>query len=116
MRAILQTLGRNIRNIRKEIGCTQQTLGERAGICSKFISELERGKRNPSYIVLYKIAGALEKEVSDLLSIDKMPSEKAIHIERIVGLLKDRDASDIGNIVEGLELLLDMRTQKGNGN
>jgi transcriptional regulator with XRE-family HTH domain len=51
--------GSRIRQRRSEIGMTQQELAQLADISTGFISEIEKGKRNPSGRVLLRIAGAL---------------------------------------------------------
>jgi transcriptional regulator with XRE-family HTH domain len=49
-------LGRRIRALRRLRGLTQEQLGERSGVSAKYISELERGVRNPSLETLVKVA------------------------------------------------------------
>lgn len=109
---ILRDLGINIRNIRKQVGFTQQRLSEHSKICSKFLSELENGRRNVSYCVLCRIASALGKNVSELLNADPEPSEKVVYLERIFTLVKDKDATTICDIAEGLELILNGREKE----
>lgn len=54
-----QSTGPRIRQRRIEIGLTQQTLAQLADISVGFVSEIEKGKRNPSGRVLLRIASAL---------------------------------------------------------
>ena len=44
----LKDLGKSIKKLRKQSGMTQETLGELADICPKFLGEIERGDTNPS--------------------------------------------------------------------
>ena len=61
-------IGRAIRRIRKSRGLTQTEVAERAGVDQAYITMLERGKRkNPTLIVLERIADALRVELKDLL-------------------------------------------------
>ena len=69
-RNIPAELGKRIRTLRKLKRLTIEELGEKAGIGYKFLSEVERGKANPSLDTLTKIADALEIEVSALFPIE----------------------------------------------
>ncbi len=54
-RALLEALGRRIKELRIRRGLTQQQLGERASLAPKYVSELERGLRNPSLTTLHRL-------------------------------------------------------------
>lgn len=58
----------NMRKLRKAKGLKQKELAEMVGLSESAISQLESGKRFPSYETLLKIAEALDCESSDLLS------------------------------------------------
>ena len=53
-------LGMRIRYLRKQKGMSQLDLALEAEINKNYISDLERGCRNPSILILEKIAKALE--------------------------------------------------------
>ena len=57
---ILIQLGMRIRYIRKQKGMSQLDLALEAEVNKNYISDLERGRRNPSILVLEKIAKALD--------------------------------------------------------
>lgn len=61
-------VGRNCARIRGEKGLTQEELAERSGFSQQYISDLERGKRNPTIVTIYEIAQALEVSHLDLVS------------------------------------------------
>lgn len=63
---IVKELGRKLRTLRKLKGYTQEKLGEKSGISYKFIGEIERGKVNPSFDTLVRIADALGISAGDL--------------------------------------------------
>lgn len=52
-------VGRNVRRIRLERGLTQEEFAERSGFSQQYISDLERGRRNPTIVSLYELAVAL---------------------------------------------------------
>lgn len=59
-------LGAAIRQVRKENGETIEGLAEKAGISWVYLSEVEHGKRNPTWDVIGSIATALGIEIADL--------------------------------------------------
>ncbi len=56
---IRQRLGRNLRRLRDEKGLSQEAFAHEAGIHRTYISDIERGARNPTITVVQKIADAL---------------------------------------------------------
>lgn len=57
-------LGRAVRQIRSERGLSQENLALDAGLDRTYVSGVERGRRNPSYGSLLKLALALGVKVS----------------------------------------------------
>ncbi len=60
-------VGMNIRTLRKKAGLTQEQLAFDAQIDFTYVSGIERGKRNPSLMVMARIADALNVELTTLL-------------------------------------------------
>jgi transcriptional regulator with XRE-family HTH domain len=56
---IRQRLGRNLRRLRDEKGLSQEAFAHEASIHRTYISDIERGARNPTITVVEKIALAL---------------------------------------------------------
>jgi transcriptional regulator with XRE-family HTH domain len=52
-------VGRNVRRLRLQAGLTQEQLSTRSGFGQQYISDLERGLRNPTIVSLYELAQAL---------------------------------------------------------
>lgn len=61
-------MGRNVRRIRLERGLTQEQFAERSGFSQQYISDLERGRRNPTVVSLFELAQALEATPVDLIA------------------------------------------------
>ena len=59
-------LGMAIKTQRASLGISQEELAHRAGLHRTYISDLERGARNPSIESIEKLAGALQVSVSNL--------------------------------------------------
>ncbi|MCQ2802744.1 MAG: helix-turn-helix domain-containing protein [Bacilli bacterium] len=64
---ILVQLGMRIRYLRKAKHMSQLDLSLEAGVNKNYISDLEKGRRNPSLLVLEKIAKGLGEDLSSLL-------------------------------------------------
>ena len=60
-------LGENVRKARQARGLSQEELALEAGMKRSYLSELERGLRNPTVRALERLALALQTEPSDLL-------------------------------------------------
>lgn len=60
-------VGGNVRRLRIERGLTQEQLAFEAGIDLTYEGGIERGKRNPSLLVIVRVANALGVSPSDLL-------------------------------------------------
>lgn len=64
-----EVLGAQLRLLRLHRRCTITTTAQRAGISAQYLSEVERGRKDPSSEVVAAIAGALNctlAEVTDL--------------------------------------------------
>lgn len=63
-----QVVGRNVLRNRLEKRLSQEELADRAGVNQHYISELERGKRNPTTVSLFGIAKGLGVPAGELLA------------------------------------------------
>lgn len=63
----LKLLGENIKKARTLLGISQEELAFRSMLHRTYISSVERGERNISFLNLIKIAKALETSPSDLI-------------------------------------------------
>jgi len=66
-RSTQQKIGKKVRELRLQKGWTQETLEEHSGLDRTYISDIERGVRNPSVKSLEKLAKALRVGTADLL-------------------------------------------------
>jgi len=64
---IRELVGLNIRRLRKQKGWSQEDLAFETGLHRTYISGVERGIRNPTVVILDKIARELEVEAAVLL-------------------------------------------------
>jgi transcriptional regulator with XRE-family HTH domain len=64
---LLKTFGRSIRRLRKQRGLSQEALAEACGLSRNYISDIERGVRNPGVLVLVALAKALRVPLRELV-------------------------------------------------
>ena len=64
---IRRQVGLNLKRIRKERGWSQEHLAFESGLHRTYISGIERGARNPTVVILSRIAETLNVKTSKLL-------------------------------------------------
>ncbi len=61
-------VGRNVRKLRQSKGLTQEELAFEAEIDLTYVGGIERGRRNPSLLVMARISEALSVPLTKLLA------------------------------------------------
>ena len=64
----VRAFGAAVRLRREELGLSQEALGYKAHVHRTYVSDVERGARNPTVKVIWKLAVALETEPSTLFA------------------------------------------------
>ncbi len=67
MHEVLKKLGDTVKNLRNELGLSQEALAERCDFDRTYISLIERGQRNPSLTNLIRLAEGLKVSTSNLI-------------------------------------------------
>lgn len=60
-------LGNRIRELRKKKGFSQEAFADQAELHRTYLGGLERGERNPTLIILIRVAKALNVPISKLV-------------------------------------------------
>ncbi|USU04124.1 helix-turn-helix domain-containing protein [Sphingomonadaceae bacterium OTU29LAMAA1] len=60
-------LGQNVRQLREAKGWSQEDYADRAGIHRTYVSDIERGRRNPTITVVERLAQPLGVTTGSLL-------------------------------------------------
>ncbi len=68
-------IGGRLREARRERRLSVRELARRLGVSSSLISQIERGRANPSVSTLYAIASELDVSLDELLFNDRRPPE-----------------------------------------
>jgi transcriptional regulator with XRE-family HTH domain len=66
--AFQHALGQAVKHRREELGLTQEQLDNNTDLHQRWISNVENGKRNPSYGSLRRLAAGLDLSASELLA------------------------------------------------
>src|SRR3954469_20566035 len=85
-------LGNAIKQHRSALGISQEELAARAGLHRTYVSEVERGERNPSIKSIEKLAQALEVSFTRLF---ERPPEYAAAREAVEILLVEDNPIDV---------------------
>jgi transcriptional regulator with XRE-family HTH domain len=64
--SITKKFGASVAGRRREQGLTQEALADKAGLARSYMSDVERGARNPTIVVVERIATALGVRPSQL--------------------------------------------------
>lgn len=64
--SLQKAFGDHLRKLRISKGLSAAEVGRRAGMIRSNVSRIESGERNPTLLILTKIAQALDMELSDL--------------------------------------------------
>jgi len=103
---VLRDFGERLRILRKKRCLTQQMLGERAGVSYKYLGEIERGEKNPSVTILFKLAAALEVNPAELVCVlDGGCADchySRVQLRRVNEILMERDPETLKRIVRVL--------------
>jgi transcriptional regulator with XRE-family HTH domain len=67
MQDLRAILGKNVRRYRQQKKLTQEELAFEAKIDLTYLGGIERGKRNPSLLVIVRIANALSVSIGKLV-------------------------------------------------
>ncbi len=84
-------LGTRIREIRKRRKLSQEMLAERAGISAQYVSNIERGKENPTLDLLLRVAEALKVSLREMCDFEAEELDVKKIRSSIREILKTRD-------------------------
>lgn len=108
MEKIYKLLGTKIRQVRSQLGLTQEKLAELTGLSVAFIGQIERGHNRASLSTIQKLADALNKKVSALfIDIPAKQQKGSKPLNRIQFLIERCSPSDRQKLFRLIQLFLD---------
>ena len=66
---VIKQIGKNIQNIRKEKGYTQETFSELMNVSWSYVAKIESGILNLSLGKITEIANFLDTDINEILSV-----------------------------------------------
>ena len=73
---VRRRVGLNLKKLREEQGYSQETFADHCGLHRTYISGIERGVRNPTVVILDKIAKALKVPAGVLMDEAKFAGKR----------------------------------------
>jgi transcriptional regulator with XRE-family HTH domain len=67
---IKDKVGQRVKELRHELGLSQEALANKAGVDRTYMTDVENGRRNISVELLEKILGALEISFADFFNAE----------------------------------------------
>lgn len=101
-KSIYKEAGKRIWEIRRRQGYTRNQLADKAEISSKFLYEIERGKKGFSVDVLYNIAEVLDVKCDYILTGEDKQSE---YSSDLLGILEVFDEKQTLKLVRLLKVI-----------
>lgn len=99
-------LGARIKALRKQKGWSQERLAERASISTQYLSNIERGKENPTLDLLLRLAESLKVSPADIFDFEADALDrKSLHAE-IRNLVQTRDVERLRAALKVLRAIL----------
>ena len=99
---LLIAFGKRVQSLRERKGLTQEQLEEKSGVNTKYISAIERGKKNVTIKTLEKIAKGLDLELYELCMLSEEPKSEKMVKKAIASLLQNGDTKTLNLCLEFL--------------
>jgi transcriptional regulator with XRE-family HTH domain len=101
---IVRGIGKNIRTLRLARKLTQEALSYKASINAKYLGEIERGEKNPTGLVIFKLAQILEAPISEIMPHTGYGG-LLMEVEK---LFEGRKPNDLKKAIRLMECFLDL--------
>ena len=105
-KALMETVGIQIRHYRRMKALSQEELALRANINPAYFGQVERGLKCPTIDTLYRIAKAMEVPLIDLLHGSSPVQSTDVYSDRLKALLSQIPIDKQGQIVDILESIV----------
>jgi XRE family transcriptional regulator, regulator of sulfur utilization len=99
--------GKRVRTIRRAAGLTQEDAAERAEIHPKYLGEIERGEKRPSFEAILALADALGTSPAAFFQFDKEENSEKVLRKKIEGLISKASADELQRAYRVLRALME---------
>jgi transcriptional regulator with XRE-family HTH domain len=101
-----QRLGLRLKELRKLRKLSQEELAERASISTQYVSNIERGKENPTLDLLFKLAGALTVSLAEMCDFEAEGVNQKQMEQAIREMLRAADPERLRIALKALKAIL----------
>lgn len=99
--------GKRVRAIRKAARITQEKAAEAAHLNPKYLGEIERGEKRPSFEAIMALAKALNVSPEAFFQFDREENDERTLRKRIETLLKEANLQQLRQVQRVLKALLE---------
>ncbi len=95
------SIGKRVKELRAELGLSQEKLALQAEITTAYLGQIERGEKNPTIVTVGRICDALEISLSDFFSYQVFSqSEDDAALKQIILELRNRTVAEKNEILQ----------------
>lgn len=113
----LRVIGQRIRSLRTEQNLSQAQLADSLGISARYLGEVEAGRRNMSFGILYALADRLAIPLHELLNLTNF-QDRGETIGQIINCLEKMPLDDLLFLQRAIRMFMRQwpseRTMRGN--
>ena len=102
MSTFQQDFGQNFKRLRKARGMTQDAVAERASLSTSYISDVERGRANPSLSTAERLAAALRVDELELFHFGHTLAQPTEIQQKLEALIHDMDEKTLKGIYSAI--------------
>ncbi|MDQ8739115.1 helix-turn-helix transcriptional regulator [Paenibacillus sp. LHD-38] len=103
---VLKIVGQRVRDLRKQMGLSQEELGEKDGLHFSYIGGIERAEKNITLINLQKIAEVHGVSIHDLFAYSKLTIYRNNDIDVLLNSIHEKLASMKKSDLKKVQLFL----------
>lgn len=92
---MIEALGKKIKSFRNRYGMTIQEMAEKAHVSNSLLSQMERGKGNPTISVLESIANVMDCSITDLLAEEVKNADLVVRQNQRKKIYHSNSSNDI---------------------
>jgi transcriptional regulator with XRE-family HTH domain len=98
--------GRRVRAVRKAAKITQEQAAEAAHLNAKYLGEIERGEKRPSFEAIFTIAKALNVSPATFFHFDEENDEKSLR-RKVDNLLRHTNPPQLNQVYKIMKAFLE---------
>ena len=103
----LRRFGKRLRVVRKAAKITQEAAAEKAQLNPKYLGQIERGEKRPSFEAIMALAKALGVEPEVLFQLDSVESDERALRRNIETILRKCGQQDLRRVYKVIKALVE---------